>query len=606
MISELRISGLGVIADATLDLHRGLTAVTGETGAGKTMVVTGLGLLLGQRADPGAVRTGLDRARVEGRVDLPTRLVPIVEDAGGSTEDGELLVARQITATAGGRSRCWVGGAQVPLATCGDLLGELVTIHGQSEQLKLASPEHQRAMVDRAAGEAVAVPLTAYQKAWQQRRTVVAELTDLTEAARERAREADMLQHALEEISAVNPQPGEDTELAAESTRLQDADDLRAAAQTAVQALAGDEDDPSSGALAAVAVAERSIVDLASRDTLATEMVEEVRQVRILLDDLTGGVVRYLDQLEADPARLETVIARRAALAGLTRKYGATVDEVLDWGARGALRLEELAGSDDRITELAVERDRLDAELDRLAGAITTARTEAAARLVGAIGVELAALAMPRARLDVVIEPLAERGPYGADRVELRFSANPGSEPRPIGKVASGGELSRVRLALEVVLADQAQQASGGSSDQTYVFDEVDSGVGGAVAVEIGRRLAALARHSQVIVVTHLAQVAAFADRHLVVAKADDGQITTSGVRAVDDEDRAAELARMMAGLETTAASRAHAEELLAEAGRSRADVTTDAVPGRGGRSGSGGSSRGSGSRASRSRVRRS
>lgn len=563
MITDLRISGLGVIADATLDLHPGLTAVTGETGAGKTMVVTGLGLLLGQRGDPGAVRTGLDLARVEGHITLPPDLARRADEVGAVPEDGELLVARQVSAR--GRSRCWLAGVQVPLATCAELIGEVVTIHGQSEQLRLTSADHQRDLLDRSGGAPVAALLADYAERWQQHRDVVAELGRLTESARERAREADMLQHALEEISAVDPQPGEDVVLAAEATRLQDVDDLRDQAQTAVLALAGEDDDPGSGALAAAAVAERALVALADRDRGAGAdpspevMVEAVRQVRILLGDLAGDASRYLDQLAADPARLETVIGRRAALAGLTRKYGETVDEVLAWAATGAQRLAELGTSDDRIDELTAQRDRLAIELAGLADQLTAARTESAERLRAAVATELAALAMPRAACEFVVTPLPELGPYGQDRVELQFTANPGSKPRPIGKVASGGELSRIRLALEVVLA-------GHRPEQTYVFDEVDAGVGGAVAVEIGRRLAALAEHSQVIVVTHLAQVAAFADRHLVVAKSDDGHITTSGVTAVDDADRAAELARMMAGLDTSEVSLAHAEELLTEA----------------------------------------
>lgn len=557
MITELRISGLGVIADATLELHPGLTAVTGETGAGKTMVVTGLGLLLGHRADPGAVRTGLDRARVEGHVTLPRELLGRAEEVGATPEDGELLVARQVSAQ--GRSRCWLAGAQVPIATCADLVGEVITIHGQSEQLRLTAADHQRDLLDRAGGAPVAELLADYTEQWQRLRTVGDELARLTESGRERAREADMLQHALTEISEVDPQPGEDEALAAEATRLQDVDDLRADAQTGVLALAGDDDDPDSGALAAAAVAERAIVALAGRDPGAEPMVEAVRQVRILLGDLGADVSRYLDQLEADPARLETVTARRAALAGLTRKYGDTVDEVLAWASRGAQRLAELDTSDDRIDALTAERDQLLTNLTALAGRLTEARTAAADRLRTAVGTELAALALPRATLEFVVTPLPELGPYGLDRVELQFTANPGSKPRPIGKVASGGELSRIRLALEVVLAEHRP-------GQTYVFDEIDAGVGGAVAVEIGRRLAALARHSQVIVVTHLAQVAAFADRHLVVAKSDDGHITTSGVTAVDDADRAAELARMMAGLDTSEVSLAHAEELLDQA----------------------------------------
>ncbi len=572
MIDELRITGLGVIAEATLDLHPGFTVVTGETGAGKTMVVTGLGLLLGQRADPGAVRTGTQRARVEGRVRVGARLDERLDELGAAAEDHELVVARQVSAQ--GRSRCWLGGAGVPVATCAEIMGELVTIHGQSEQLRLASADHQRELLDRAAGPEAAELGQRYRTLWQQRRTVAAELAELVTSARERAREADMLGHALDEIAQVDPQPGEDAELATEATRLQDVDDLRASAHAALAALAGDDDDPGSGGLAAVAIAERAVVDLAGRDTLAEPMVDAVRQVRILLDDLTSEIAGYLDRVEADPQRLETITARRAALSGLTRKYGETIDEVLAWAGDNALRLADLTGTDDRIAHLESVRDDLDTQLGEVAAQLSAVRRTAAATLADDVAAELAVLAMPKSRLEFVVTP-DELGPHGADRIELQFAANPGSPPRPIGKVASGGELSRVRLALEVVLADQETRPE--DVRRTYVFDEVDSGVGGAVAVEIGRRLAALARHSQVIVVTHLAQVAAFADRHLVVAKADDGQITTSGIGKVDEADRAAELARMMAGLTATDASLAHARELLDEAGRS-ADPDSDSA----------------------------
>ncbi|MFW6599839.1 DNA repair protein RecN [Propionibacteriaceae bacterium Y2011] len=559
MISELSISGLGVIDRATVELDPGLTVVTGETGAGKTMIITGLGMLLGQRSDAGAVRTGATRARVEGRVRVPEEHHAAVDEAGGELEDGELLVARQVTAQ--GRSRSWLSGAQVPMATCAALLEPLLTIHGQSEQVRLSQPERQRALLDRAAGEAVAKPMVRYRTAWQRRRTVVAELTELTEAARERAREVDLLQFGLNEIEQVDPQPGEDATLAAEARRLQDVDDLRADAQRGVLALAGDDDDPTSGALSAVSVAEKAIADLADRDPAAGNLLDAVRRIRIDLADAAAETSQYLDQLEADPARLETITGRRAELTGLTRKYGDTVDEVLAWARDQAVRLDSLLGSDERISLLSKEVDALDAELAELAAVITTARREAADRVAAEVSQELTALAMPRARLAFEVTPAEELGPYGGDRVELMFAANTGAEPRPIGKVASGGELSRVRLALEVVLAAT-------DHDQTYVFDEIDAGVGGAVAVEIGRRLARLAERCQVIVVTHLAQVAAFGDRHLVVTKTDDGSITTSGIHPVGEAERPAELARMMAGLDASDAALDHARELLREAGR--------------------------------------
>ncbi|WP_425309481.1 DNA repair protein RecN [Ammonicoccus fulvus] len=554
MISELRIADLGVIESAVLEPAAGFTAVTGETGAGKTMIVTSLGLLLGGRADSGAIRRGADRARVEGVfADLTADVVDRVGEAGGDVEDDSLLVARQLTGT---RSRCFVGGAGVPVAVAADVTGELVVIHGQSEQLKLAAPERQREILDRYAGAGLAGELAAYRADWTERQAARAELAELRDHARERAREADLLQFGLNEIEQVDPQAGEDVALAEEAEKLQAVDDLRLAAHTALVALAGDEDSIDAGsALTAAAVARKSLADGADLDPALESFATRAADLQVLAQELSQDVASYLSDLAADPARLEWIAERRAALQGLTRKYGETVDEVLAWAQSSAARLGDLVAGDDRIEELAARVAQLDEALLSRSATITEHRSEAADRLAEAVAGELAALAMPHARLAFTLEPLPEPGPHGAEQVVLQFTANPGSTPRPIGKVASGGELSRIRLALEVVLAE-------GSGTGTFVFDEVDSGVGGAVAIEIGRRLARLSRHAQVIVVTHLAQVAAFADRHLLVRKASDGQITTSGVHRLDDDERLAELARMMAGLEDSDTALAHAREL--------------------------------------------
>ena len=566
MLAELRITDLGVISEATLDLDAGLTVVTGETGAGKTMIVSGIALLLGGRADAGAVRTGAERARVEGVFRLSSTLASTltttateisraVAEAGGSVEDDELLVARHLTSA--GRSRAYLGGAQVPAATCGDLVAELVTVHGQSEQLRLGRSDRQREILDRFAGPRLAQLLAAYGSDYADRRRTAAELDDLRRNAQQRAREIDLLRFGLEEIGAVEPQPGEDAALAAEATRLQAADDLRVAATTATVAIAGDEDDPQAAAdaLSAIGAARKAAEQLAALDPDAQALSERIAEVSYLLGDIAADLSHYLDALESSPGRLEQIAARRSQLAQLTRKYGSTVDEVISWSSDAAHQLAKLEIGDERIDELQTALAELDARLADRSAKITKLRATAAGKLAKAVLAELAALAMPHARLEFAITP-TEPGPYGTDQVELLFSANPGTEPRNLARVASGGELSRVRLALEVVLA-------GDEAGGTFVFDEVDAGVGGKVAVEIGRRLAALAAHYQVIVVTHLAQVAAFADRHYVVAKADDGQVTTSGVSRVTDGDRAAELARMMAGLDKTESSIAHAKELL-------------------------------------------
>ena len=563
MIEELRITDLGVINEATIVLDPGFTVVTGETGAGKTMIVTGIGLLLGERADPRAVRNGAERARVEGRFrQVVASVAERVRDAGGEFDGDpdagrELLVARHLTAA--GRSRAYLGGASVPAAVCADVTSSLITIHGQSEQVRLASSDRQRDILDRFAGPDLAVLLGEYRSRFAERRAAAAELAVLRDDALARAREVDLLTFGLAEIERVAPEAGEDVTLAAEAERLQSADDLRLVASAALVALAGG-DDEAGGAMSAVGVARKALDGQA--DAEMTTLAGRLAEVSYALSDVAADLARYLDRLDAEPGRLEWIAGRRAALQGLTRKYGSSVDEVIAWSAEAAARLATLDSSDERIATLDERVATLNAELADLAARITDRRTRAADGFRERVLGELAALAMPHARL-VFSLSAAELGPHGADHVELLFSANPGSEPRSLARVASGGELSRVRLALEVVLATDSEY-------QTLVFDEVDAGVGGRVAVEIGRRLAALAQHAQVVVVTHLAQVAAFADQHYVVVKSDDGQVTTSGVVPVAEDERAAELARMMAGLETTDSALAHAGELVELAAASR------------------------------------
>jgi DNA repair protein RecN (Recombination protein N) len=561
MLTELRIARLGVIDDATVELGPGFTAVTGETGAGKTMVVSGLGLLTGGKAESRLIRHGADRALVEGRLAADDELAAAVDAAGGTVEEGEVLLSRVLMPS---RSRALLGGAQVTAPGLADAVGERITIHGQSEQIRLGSAERQREVLDAFGGAPLAALLTDYRTRWAQQRAWSAEHHQLTVDARARARELALLEFGLGEVEKVDPQPGEDDALLAEQRRLQSVDDLRLGARAAITALAGDDesyaDDPT--ALGLVGAARKALASIAADDEAAAALARRVDEAAFLLSDAAGDLASYVAGLDADPARLEWIAERLAALQGLTRKYGTTIDEVLAWSQRAAADVGRLTGSDERITELEGLLAAGRAELEALAGRITALRTASATELAALVEAELAALAMPNARLAFDVTPLEDLGPHGVDAVALLFSANPGSAPAPLAKVASGGELSRVRLALEVVLAS-------GAEGHTFVFDEVDAGVGGTVALEIGRRLARLAEHAQVIVVTHLAQVAAFADRHYVVHKADDGQVTTSGVREVAADERVDELARMMAGLDGTDAARAHATELLSEAGRS-------------------------------------
>jgi DNA repair protein RecN (Recombination protein N) len=577
MLEELRITNLGVIDSSTLDLGPGLTVISGETGAGKTMVVTALGLLLGGRSDAGSVRSGAARARVEGIVTTRHEgLRDAVDEVGGQIDDDQVVLARQVAAE--GRSRAWVGGASVPVSTLSRIAEPMVAVHGQSDQHRLLLPAAQRQALDDFAG--VQVLADEYAATWNELMETLHTLQQVRSSVRERAREADQLRFGLEEIEKVDPRPGEDAELAAEEARLGFADTLRTAAETAREALSSEAGDPD--ALAASAVAHKALESVRSHDPEAAALADRLAEVTYLLGDLAGDVASYAAGLDVDPARLAGVSERRAAITQLTRKYGESVDEVLVWAEAAAKRLLDLDGTDEQLSVLEVRRDELHTTLGDLAAQLSERRSEAASELGEAITAELTTLAMPHARVEVSVtqqevddeEDAASAllvsgrrllaSSTGVDSVELLLAANVGSEPRALAKGASGGELSRVMLALEVTLA-------GSGTVPTMVFDEVDAGVGGKAAIEVGRRLARLARSAQVLVVTHLPQVAAYADTHVVVEKDTDGSVTSSGLTTLDQDGRERELARMLAGLEDSGSARAHARELLDAAAPERA-----------------------------------
>ncbi|HSE56105.1 MAG TPA: DNA repair protein RecN [Nocardioidaceae bacterium] len=574
MLEELRITSLGVIEESVLDVAPGLTVITGETGAGKTMVVTALGLLLGGRADSGAVRTGAKAARVEGLVNLEAagpELTAVVEELGGDVEDGRLLIARQISAE--GRSRAYAGGVSVPASALASLVDPLVAVHGQSDQHRLLKPSAQRDALDSFAGPDTVRTREQYADLYRELRETEAELDEVVRSARERAREADLLRFGLEEIEAVAPEPGEDDALAAEEARLGFADTLRTAAVQARESLSSEDGAPD--ALAAVSAARKLLDGVREHDTEAGGLADRLAEVSYLLSDVAADVSSYAAGLETDPARLAAVSERRAALTALTRKYGETIDEVLTWSKQAADRLLTLDDTDGLIETLRARVEELRAELAEVGGTLSRMRSEAAARLGEAVTVELASLAMPHATLRAAVtQTAAEDGlrvgertvafsASGIDEVEILLAANKGADARPLGKGASGGELSRVMLAIEVALAET-------NPVPTFVFDEVDAGVGGKAAVEVGRRLAMLARHAQVLVVTHLPQVAAFADQHHVVRKSSDGMVTTSGLVPLTEAERVRELSRMLAGFEDSDTALAHAQELLQTAQESR------------------------------------
>ena len=558
MIEQITLRDLGVIARATLPMGPGFTAITGETGAGKTMVVTGLGLLMGARSDAGAVRAGADQAAVEGVWIVPEHgaVAERVADAGGEVEPigggrGELYLGRTVTSE--GRSRASVGGRTAPAGVLADLAEQLVVVHGQSDQLRLRSSAAQRDALDRFGGEEIAAPLAEYRAAYEHERAVSAELSDLTARREERAREAAQLRSDLDELEQLDPQPGEDVDLAARAERLAHAEDLRLAATQAHAALSQDDDTPDVVGL--LADARRALERAAANDPTLQAHAATLEDLGYRAADLATELSGYLADLdESGPHELAAVEERRAALGALVRAHG-TLDAALALRTEGALRLADLDDDGDRVERLRAESDDAQKRLDAAASALSDVRRRAADRLSAAVTEELRALALPDARVVVAVEPAAPSA-AGRDDVTILLAPHPGAEPRPVAKTASGGELSRVMLAIEVVTA-------GADAVPTFVFDEIDAGIGGAAAIEVGRRLAALAQSSQVIVVTHLAQVAAFANNHLSVVKSSDGSVTASSVRALDGEEREAEMARLLSGLADSPAALEHARELL-------------------------------------------
>ncbi|WP_395638550.1 DNA repair protein RecN [Pseudolysinimonas sp.] len=568
MIEEISIRDLGVIGEARLPLGPGFTALTGETGAGKTMVVTALGLLLGERGDSGAVRSGSAQATVEGRwqVAADGPVADRVRDAGGDVDPGpdgraDLVLGRSVGSD--GRSRATVGGRSAPVGVLAELAPQLVVVHGQSEQIRLKSAVAQREALDRFAGAPFAAVLGDYQDAFQRWQTDRGELDVLIAERDRRVREAEDLRLAMTEIEAAAPQRGEDTALAEQAERLTNLEDLRIAATEAREAVSAQLSDSAVGdggdASALVDAARRSLDRVVSHDPALAPIAEQLAAASFALAEISGSLSSYLGALDADGAReLEGIQERRATLNGLIRRYGPTLDDVVDYLESGSTRLLELDSDADRIEQLGIEVDEGLARVHELAARLTELRRAAAARLEDAVSAELRELAMPDARLTIEVTE-RDLTLTGQDQVTILLQPHPGAEPRPLGKGASGGELSRVMLAIEVVLA-------GSDPVPTFVFDEVDAGVGGASATEIGRRLARLAESAQVIVVTHLAQVAAFSTNHLVVEKGTDGSVTTSNVRLVHADDRALEMARLLSGSPDSEHALAHARELLEQA----------------------------------------
>ncbi len=612
-LTSVEISNLGVIHDASVDLDPGLTVITGETGAGKTMMVQSLQLLLGRRAESGWVRHGADSAVVTGVYEVPERssahpAVQAVEDAGGVVEE-DLIVTRRVSAT--GRSAAAAGGARMPVRTLAGISEQLVAIHGQADQWRLLAPDAHREVLDSFGGAPVADRLAAYRSAREAVVTLDRKVREFETERTVRAQRAAWLRKGLDLLATVRPEPGEEAELRERVARLDHAADLVEAGQIASSALSGDPTSsmPEPGAEELVGQARAALERVAHVDAETGELHSRVKEVGLLVHELAADLSSWVGGLDLDPAELQTLHERRAALRSLAQEFGrpellesvrdtgpglpgdpATTDPTeasapagaleadlevegeglpsadlaIRWGEQAQQELSGLGTSDEDRDALAQELEDAKALARVAADALTAARQQAAERLGAQVTAEVQALAMPKAEVTVVVEP-TRPGAHGADAVEIRMAPNPGVPARTVAKAASGGELSRLMLALEVVVGD----AEGGVP--TMVFDEVDAGVGGEAAHAIGARLARIAADRQVIVVTHLPQVAAYADRHLVIAKSDDGSVTTSGVTPVDGDDRLAELARMLGGVSDSQSARDHAAELIEAAAHRRA-----------------------------------
>lgn len=539
MLLELHVKDLALVEEVWLEFGPGMTALTGETGAGKTVLVGALKLLLGEKADPSAVREGAAEALVEGRF---------------LVDGEEHVVKRRIGRD--GRSRCQIDGEMATVGALAELLGETVDLHGQHEHQSLLSPARHAAFLDRYLGEQAEAAFAAYQRAFDERRAAERALEELKAAAEARESRATELRFLVEEVTAIDPKPGEDAELEERLSRLRHADRLATAAEEAWSALKGD-----GQALDLLGQAERSLASAAQLDPSLGALAEEVRSIAERVNDIGLELKSYEAALEHDPAALERLEERHAALRQLARRYGGTLESALEAAAAAQAELDRLDSVEADLAEAERRVEEARKTLEEAGAALTSVRREGAFRFARALRDAAADLALPKAVFDVAFEDLpferwTREGPH---RVEFLFASSEVERPRPLAKIASGGEMSRVMLALKSIL---------GAADRTpvLVFDEVDAGIGGATALAVGRRLKELSASHQVLVVTHLAQVAAYADRHVVVEKRDGGggREVTHAVE-VAGEARVAEIARMLSGA-TSAVSIEHARELLASA----------------------------------------
>jgi DNA repair protein RecN (Recombination protein N) len=556
MIEDISIRDLGVISEAKLNFHPGLTVLTGETGAGKTMVLTALGLLLGARADSGMIRAGSTQAVLEGRwkLDATNPAIAKAEDAGALVEDGELLVVRTVGNDS--RSKAAIGGRSAPVGLLTELGENLVVVHGQSDQIRLKSPVAQRVALDRFAGPEHQELLSTYLESFNSWRNAKAQLDEILKVDSTRAVQIEELKEALTLLEKLAISPNEDVELADLAKRLTHTEELRAAVGLAHDALQTDSFD-GVDALGLVGKARKAIENASSNDSSLEPLASKLNDIVEIMNEVSVELASYLSSLEAENGMsIDDIQARRSEITSALRRFGPTIEDLIEYQKTAQGKLLDLDSSTERIEELSERVNQLEAVARTQAEQLSQNRTKAAKELALRVTSELVALAMSGSKFHVEIEKTENLAQSGLDNVSFLLESYSGAEPRPLGKGASGGELSRIMLAIEVILAES-------DSAPTFIFDEVDAGVGGAAAIEVGRRLAQLAKKAQVIVVTHLAQVAAFADQHLAIIKTSDAMFTASDVRVLDESARAEELARMLSGLSDSETARSHALELV-------------------------------------------
>lgn len=564
-LEEISIRNLGIIDSSSLELSKGLNVLTGETGAGKTMILTALSLLLGSKSDSALVRHGSERLVASATFSIPESLRATIEDRGGFIEDGSIILSR--TVNNDGKSKATASGTTVTASALSEITEPLIAIHGQSANSQIVKSARQRELLDLFAGVPLHQKLTIYLEIFQQYNELKAKLKSLLSHASERDSQIASLEALTQQWSSLKPVRDEYAAIEDEIRKLASVEDLRVAAAGALQAL-GDED---SGALTVLGTVRKFLENAKEKDPALDEISSSIAESFFLIDDAHGSLASYLASLEADPKRLDFLNDRKATIASFVKKWGGagSVDEEM---ALIAIRVKnaketiaDLSGGQERISAIEKELSDIKAQLLVAAQEVSSERVKAAKNLSALVTKEISALSMPHTIFHADVLTVDYTGALkesdftttGCDEVTMSIQGHRDAPKVGLGKGASGGEMSRIMLALEVVIAASAPVG-------TYIFDEVDAGVGGKAAIEVGRRLHALSQHAQVIVVTHLPQVAAWADRHFVVAKDSDGQIVASGVTELTDQGRVGEIARMLAGLDESLSAQEHASELLA------------------------------------------